>query len=69
MNPAVAQLIATLFEVLGPVVAQALEKAIAGDPDPLSGLLTESVLMTLPAPLKSRVALDAANAADAAVTP
>jgi hypothetical protein len=60
------KLSATIFEILGPIAIQATQKALAGDPDPLSGLLHDSVLVTLPAPLKSRIALEAAEAADAA---
>lgn len=60
------KLSSTIFEVLGPLAIQVAQKAMAGDPDPFAGLLHDSVIETLPAPMKSRLALEAAEAADAA---
>ena len=66
MTPELMALIGSVIEALLPVAVQAVQKALEGDPDPLSGLLQEHVADTVPEPIKSRIALQAAEAMDAA---
>lgn len=54
------------IEMFGPLIAQVVEKAMKGDPDPLAGLLTEKAEQLISSPLKSRLALEVAKARAAA---
>ena len=65
MTPELGRLVVSIFEALIPVGIEAVKKALQGDMDPLRGLLDDNVVDTLPSPLRSRIALDAAEARDA----
>lgn len=54
------------IEMFGPLIAQVVEKAMKGDPNPTSGLLTEKAERLIASPMKSRLALEAAKARAAA---